>query len=473
MSVIPVTEFGGLDLVSAPDSTGGAIDLLNVDFDRRGAVRSRDGFDNFTTSAAGAAYDSLGVYRLQTQLAAGRGTSIDFLDSAGAVAASSTFGAAPRTFAQFGSPTANYLYIGGPSATVRRWDGTTVTAPGGMPTGYHLAVQPVENRLVAGKDSTNISRVWFSDAGLPETWTASNYVDLTPGDGEGIQGMVTWREMVFVFKKTKFFVFYGNSTSATGTAVFNYRSVDTGVGLSATRALCAAPDGVYFFMDGRGIFRTTGGPPELISQPVNPIFRGGASSLWQGGTAAVPNTGAAMAWWNERLYFAYSRSSGNDRMLVYNFEVGAWTLYDIFAAAMVPFAPSTTGEELMFAYAATANHVGRHRSLTPFTDDDGAAITSRYRSGFQDFGVYAEKRIRETEVWGTGTVGFGWSRDFGAVDTATNLTLGTSPAIARAKHLKARDGTLFSYQLSSVSGGAWAAHRMTHLLSDQRTEGGY
>lgn len=475
--VLPFGEFPGLDLVSAPDQSG-CVDLLNVDFDQRGAVRQRDGYTNFTTAEAAATYDCLGVYRGANQLAAGRGTSIDFIDTAGAVVASGTFATAPRTFANFGSPTASYLYIAGPGATVRRWDGAALTAPAGMPSAYHLAVQAVENRLVAAKDATNISRVWFSDAGLPETWAAANYVDLTPGDGEGIQGLIAWREMVIAFKKTKFFVFYGNSTSATGTTVFNYRTVDAGVGLSSTEAVCATPDGVYFFMDGRGIYRTTGGLPQLVSQAVTPVFRGsGASSFWQGGVAYNPNPNASMAWWNDRLYFAYSRSaavsasSPNDRVLVFDPQADRWTVYDWFTGGMVPFAPSTNGDELMFARGATANRIARHRNVSPLTDDAGSAITSRWRSGFYDFGRTNEKVVRETELWGTGTVGMALSKDFGALDTAANVTLGASPAIARGAHLVSKKGTLFSFQIASVSGGAWAVHRLAHNLQGDRPIG--
>lgn len=55
VTVVPVSDFGGLDLIGSPDSSA-CIDVLNVDFDVRGAIRSRDGFDNFTASAAAGRY---------------------------------------------------------------------------------------------------------------------------------------------------------------------------------------------------------------------------------------------------------------------------------------------------------------------------------------------------------------------------------------------------------------------------------
>jgi hypothetical protein len=58
-------------------------------------------------------------------------------------------------------------------------------------------------------------------------------VDLTPNDGEVITEWRVGAATLFVFKQTKFFVFYGNSTDGSGNPVFNYRSVDLGVGAVA------------------------------------------------------------------------------------------------------------------------------------------------------------------------------------------------------------------------------------------------
>lgn len=60
---------------------------------------------------------------------------------------------------------------------------------------------------------------------------ANNYVDLTPGDGEPIMGMIAWRGYLFVFKQSKFFRFSSTTTDSTGNPVFNYDTVDTGIGM--------------------------------------------------------------------------------------------------------------------------------------------------------------------------------------------------------------------------------------------------
>jgi hypothetical protein len=52
--------------------------------------------------------------------------------------------------------------------------------------------------------------------------------------------VIAWSRYLFVFKESKFFRFYGTSTGAGGTPVFNYETVDTGIGLAAP-GRCARP----------------------------------------------------------------------------------------------------------------------------------------------------------------------------------------------------------------------------------------
>ena len=329
------------------------------------------------------------------------------------------------------------------------------------------AVLPTSNRLAITKTSTNPSRVSFSGAGDPLTFGATDYVEMFPGDGESIVGMATFRELLVVFKSTKFFVVYGTSPDAVGGVVFNYRPSDSGVGLASRRGLAVAPEAVYF-LDRRGIYRTTGSDPVLVSGPIDPIFRGGASSFYQGGALNHAQIAlCAMTWHDERLYFAFPSGSStyNDRLAVYDPRADYWTLWNIPAAAVCPFRIGSQAE-LVFSYATGSNHVGRHS--TAYTSDDGTAISSRYRTGFYDLGHTAQKKIRETRVWGTGTPTYKMSTDFGALGTGETLTLGTAPAIAATMARTAEAGHLFSHEFSATS--AWRAHRVAHHLSPGRPE---
>jgi hypothetical protein len=255
-SPFPVERFGGLNLVADPEEVGaqGAVDLLNVDLDQQGRVRSRDGYDNFTASAAAAAVQTVApYYKTDGTRQVLASTSSPFYiaySTAGAVIASQGLagGITEADFTRFGGPTAEVSYASCwqtvPTLTqpVYKWSGSAWSAATGCRLGgagdypFSLEVHATDNRLVGAFPTSGASRVGFSGAGTPETWSANDYVDLTPGDGERITALVSWREMTFAFKETKFFVFTGTSTAGDGTAIFNYRPVTSGVPTTGPRS---------------------------------------------------------------------------------------------------------------------------------------------------------------------------------------------------------------------------------------------
>lgn len=492
MASLTVSEFGGLDLVSDPETVGlgGAIDLVNVDFDRRGRVRSRPGFSNWTAVVPSKPQFDLFVFAREAAagatshqvLAAEVGTLIGDLrvrayDSAGAALAQwgSPAHDGPLTYAAFGSPTLSAVYISSGDVAntinVQKWDGsafsaptasvklageTTFTAGRAMPAAAFVAVQPNDNRLIAahipgtargpGGAGSDTSRVYFSEAGDPEKWDAENFVSLTPGDGETIVAVAAWREYVFVFKRTRFFVFYGNSADSTGSPVFNYRTVEHAAGRQTYADVAAGGDGVYF-RTGNGVWVTNGGAPRRVSGALDPLFGPVAdpSPFWTGRTS-VPT---GLSWSADRLYVGAS--------FIWDARHDRWTYWDApISDDAVAFLPA--GDLLA---ARQTGHIVKF-SLND-TTDAGTAIASHYRSGFADLGSAEEKTIRETKLWGTGAIDFRWSADYGPLDAATAVTLGTSPATAQGRHRVAKRGELFSYQ-AGASAGAWALSRLTPIL---------
>lgn len=518
MSLTPVRFDGfgaGLNLTAKADAVGPGecIDAMNVTLSEREAIQQRDGYAAFTSPALTNRTASLEPYYrtgAANQLIAGCGTRLEAINAGGGVVASATgLTDAVWDFARFGAPGSEYVYAGNGTNTIRRWDGSSWTAPANMPAGGALAVQAVDqgNRLVVGKFDTttggptggagtsNPSRVHFSDAGAPETWGTNNYVDLTPGDGEKVQAIIAWRDGLFVFKSTKFFRFYGTGEDADGNPVFNYQTIDSGVGLASPRAVCADRHGVYF-MARDGIYMTDGGAPEQVSDNLDPIWTGQTSSYYLGGVLAHSAiTNCAMTCHAERVYLAFPTSSANDRIIVHDPRYGWFSLFDIPAAAMTSFRIGDQAE-LVFAYSSGSNHIGRYSPS--YTNDAGAAITSRWRSGWSDLGYPEQKVSRQQELWGSGKVLVGVSTDFsqGAGDlievdfgTATDTwgsgsgpdTWGSGsgpdtwgPESGQAWRLRrhADRGTLFSvtFQQNTLD-QPWAVHRLQHDMRIPRATG--
>jgi hypothetical protein len=432
---LPFEGFGkGLNLVDKADSVDPAqcVDDLNVLFSQRGAIESRPGYNNLTGSELTNRVESLSPFYTASgtkQLIAGCGTRLEAVSTGGTIVASATgLSGGPWDFTHFGKPNEESVYTGNGTDSLRKWNGTEWTNPTisvdgvGAKTGVKaasLCVLPAYNRLVCGGFSSKAggpggaesspSHVYFSEEGNPESFESTAYIQFTPGDGEKVQAVITWREFVFVFKESKFFVITDQARDSENKPEFVFQTIETGVGLASPRAVCIHQTGVYF-MSREGVYRTTGSEPEQVSNLVEPIWSGDTSLFYKGGTLAFSEiTNCAMETWEEKIYLSFPTSSANNRQLVYSPEYKWWSLQDLPASCFATFRVENA-TELVFGYSSGEKMIGRHK--TSYTNDDGKAIKERWRSGWFDLGSADIKKVRASKVWGTGKVTMEIDKDF-------------------------------------------------------------
>lgn len=492
MAFIDVDQFPGLDLRKSPDEAA-CIDLLNVDLDVRGRIRSRDGYTLFengvaitgTVSGMAPVYSTAGDRLLVSLSDIIYAFSTDYL----AVAPySSTDNRFENAYSFARSPASDAVYVGNANSSGasigRLLPGTGFQISGGggytftgtAPTGKFVATWPFSggNRLVSAHRwnttaGDNGSTVQFSDAGSSVAWTSTSYVDLFPNDGETINGLCVWRDQLFAFKASRFFVFYGESVDSSGNPIFNYRPVDVGIGNAAPRGVAVGSDGVYF-VNSRGVYRTTGGGPQLVSGAIDPVFTNTVGSFFASSAlnhAQISKCVLSVA--NERLWFSYPSGSAtaNDRTFVMDLATGEWTLWDLAVPAMTTWRSLSGREEVFFGIGAS----GPYRFGPAYTTDNGTNITSRYRAGFRHIADGADARVREILLHGTGTVTVKTAVDWGSLDTGASVALGTSPAIAEGRYRGSVGASLrggqFSWQVSSTS--PWSLQRVQLNVPDART----
>lgn len=528
---IDIPRFGGLDVRRDPeDDSGGAraIDLRDVEFDLDGRVRQRAG-TNLLTSVSGTTYQNLIPFN-STVLGANSQV-ITINQSTGQL---SSFDAVTGTLIDTHTPTAPslpaYIYgaaqIGSATAgsfmylTGAGWDflvyydGTTFSNSATTYGGFrHLAVQYPDNRMVyAVLDSApNYSRVYFSPPNAPGGYNADDYVDLMPGDGEPIVGVANFREFLFVFKQSAFFVFYGNSTDSSGGTVFNYRTVRHGLGTRQNfsgKTVVAGREGVYF-LGSDGVYLTDGGYPKKISGPIDPLFQFGKDpSGFFTSFETAGNIGiyvATLGYVNGRLYLTTGGSvlsNRSARVFVYDPRLDAWSfwrLLDVRTSDALAVAPVLTYGQGAFQenafFLLTSNPSGTTRSVISYLDpsmihdEDHSStmvtITGSYRTNFMDFGEPGTmKTIRETLVDGyfsnaTMNAYSNNSRSVGSATVSVGLTTtpsGTGSAltwpnypIGQTRLREAIRGQNFGFEVTGTAG--WAMHRLVPHLRNVRPAG--
>ncbi len=482
LTPVQAPEFGGIDLQADPQDAGlvRAIDLLDVDLNRPGRLRSRDGYVAQTATASSDAATAVIVYTgtdgtvrvVETSYTGASGTRTYNYSTGAVIANTAVTGVA--SYALFGTPAARRLYFttGG---TINRLENDTFTVPGGSQpaTARFLAVTPWDNRLVAaGTDAGVYDTLEFSDEGDAETFSG-NTLDLTPGDGSPINGMVAWSDKLFVFKGNKFFVFYSTTDDGAGNPIFNYEAVLNVPGTIADFAVGTGPDGVYYQGLDSHIYRTVGGRPEDVSGPINAWLEGTSATVTTspGFTDSGVPAGASFrcsSIWSHRgyVYFAGSSPSAGSTgpTVVFDTVRGNWMIWDLKASC------GFGSNVVLFGHRTTKKIM--RMSPTAITDN-GTAIAAKWRSGgWSPAEPGGEAVVREWLVDGWGTVNFQVAvSDASSLGSSAALTLGTAPAFAQSRDRRASRGRNFSFQVSSGNSAPWFVERVIANVRSVRGAG--
>lgn len=475
-----VESFGGLNLDADPGDVGwgGAIDLLDVDFDRPGLLRERDRFSQLVTTA------------LTSPSVVGAGHNYYIASTAASVAlysGGSLVGTAVAPNRYFngsvqpiGTPSATYIYMADQqnvNAVRRLTTAGVISAPAGMPVCANLARTTTDNRLVAmniatvptGSTATaSGSLVHFSDSGAPETWGANNYVYLDPGDGETIQGGATYGNSLYIFKPSKIYEFYGTSIDGTGNPIFNYRTFRHSTGSAGYPV--AGPDGVYFLGYGgsgvKSVFRINEAGISEIGRPIRRALSNTPPSTFTPG--ALVST-LDMAFGAGQLRLLVTTLGGSSAYCFsYNPATDRWTLIQL-ADDVIYISSYGDGNQNFVVAGIGANAVIHYLNPSNTSTDSLRTPTGRYRSGFSDLGTADEKVIREWILQGTGSPTFKTCTDFGSLSTGNTVTLGTSPAVAEGRDRTSVKGRQFGWQVSGTS--AWTLNNLVARTREKRSPG--
>lgn len=322
-------------------------DMLNVSVDPRGGIRMRDGVNRRNTTAL--SHDVKGMWGFHTDsgtnhLMANWGTKVgysatgNFTELSGITArtdGSRVYGITMNNVAygvSFDQP--SFRWNGSAAADL----GTTFGASGNMPKAQYITFWNnfawVAN--VNESDPNEKSRLRWSNINDPETWAATDYVDIDVGEhGDFITALVPAGDRLLVFKNQSVYAVFGFDSDS-----FQVVTLSSDVGSLGLSSAVNTPFGTFFWYQEEGVYNYNGENFTWIFSKLKPAIDNGQITF---------GTPPELAWANNKLYVSveWTDVSGgvvtvSRRTLTFDpilGQGGAWTTSDIDAGPLLAYEP--------------------------------------------------------------------------------------------------------------------------------------
>jgi IPT/TIG domain len=261
-----------------------------------------------------------------------------------------------------------------------------LTAAGTLPTDHYQAVPtidangntvlaqplpalwgPLEGMLFGCGDPHRPGHLYFSTPDEPDHWSASGNVEVCPPSEELLNGGITAHQG-FVFSRSRLHFIYPNLSGQTGVTALPSQCTR---GLLGRWSFCVGPGGMIFFVAEDGVFVTTGGPEEWLSEAINPLFYGTRVNDYDPIDKSQTSL-LRLTCWENCLYFQYQDTTGARQVLVYSILQKFWRHY-LFGQAPA----CLQGEDEDILVMGGGSEAYRHEGAS----DDGIGIPWKIRTG--------------------------------------------------------------------------------------------
>jgi len=251
-----------------------------------------------------------------------------------------------------------------------------------------------QNSMFMSGFSNAPSTIWFSELGEPENIQPEYNFEVRTNDGDRIFGHKTYNNNTIVFKETSFHKIIGDSPEN-----FELIELSTEYGCIANQTIVEYQEKLLF-LDRKGIVEFNGASWDVISTPVEDIFR--QMNL----TAAREKACAVHFLYRNQIWFGIpvGNSTQNNVTVVYDYLIKAWTFFDGFNPASFTFAQGGLTRPTVYRgdYSGMIYYHGES-----FFSDNGV--------GFTCLAYTPWEHSKQNETWI-------WRRFFLDVATATGVT---------------------------------------------------
>lgn len=243
---------------------------------------------------------------------------------------------------------------------------------------------PCQGMLFACGDPHRPGHLYACIPDEPDHWPPDLVDEVCP-PSEELMGGCLFGGQPYVFSRARGYTVYPNLAGERGIS-----TAPSGCtrGLVSRWGLTVGA-GFMWFVATDGIFATTGGTEQDVSQEIRPLFEGKTVNGYLPIDFTVP-TAIRLQVYREELWFGYQDTGGAARVLVLHVGTKQWRAYRFGQpqAALVSEGTNPT-DALLILGGRDSGEAYTHAG----TSDDGTAIAAVVRTGAQDFGRPREEKL--------------------------------------------------------------------------------
>ena len=238
-------------------------------------------------------------------------------------------------------------------------------------------IENFQNSLVAAGFSNTPSTVWFSNLAEPEFFDPENSDEVRTNDGDRIIAIKSFNNQLIVCKRNSFHKYLGSMT-ANDISSLSLVEVSLDYGCLSNKTIIAVKQKLYW-LDKKGIIYYDGATFDIISTPVEQIFR--RMNI----AAAIEKAVGVHHIYRNQIWFSFpiDGSTKNNVTVVYDYLVNGWTFFDGFSPSSFGFIKQGLSKETVWRgdYSGLIHYFGES-----FFSDSSQGITCLALTRFENIG---------------------------------------------------------------------------------------
>ena len=229
------------------------------------------------------------------------------------------------------------------------------------------------NIMMTAGSSAAPSTVWYSEVGQPEYYLPESFIEVRTNDGDRIYATKAFNNYLVVMKENSFHKLIGDNADN-----FQLIEISTQYGCLSNKSVVQVKQSL-FWLDKKGIMEFNGASFDIISTPVEQIFRRMNISAAKEKACAVHHLYRNQIWFGIPI----DGSTVNNITVVYDYLIGGWTFFDGFNPSSFGFikGPLTRPTAWRGDYSGMVHFYGES-----FFSDSTKSITCLALTRFENVG---------------------------------------------------------------------------------------